>query len=51
LASLSRLALDTGVAEATGRLWKIYRRIQRYAVRMLQIFIPLLEILLFIAIT
>jgi hypothetical protein len=51
LASLSRIAIDTGAAETTGTVWKIYRRVQRYAVRMLQIFIPLLEIVLFVAIT
>lgn len=49
LASLSRLAIDTGAAEGRGLIWETYRTIQRYAVRLLQIFIPLLEVLLLIA--
>lgn len=51
LAGVSRLALDSGSAEATGRVWTAQRWSQRWAVRMLQIFIPLAEILLFIALT
>lgn len=49
LGSLSRLAIDTGAARNSGWLWIAYRRIQRYAVRMLQIPIPLLKIILLIA--
>ncbi len=46
LGSLSELAVDTGSAENTGTLWKIYVAAQRYAVRMLQIFIPLPVVIL-----
>lgn len=49
LASLSRLAIDTGTREGTGALWEAYRAFQRYSVRLLQIFIPLLEVLILIA--
>ncbi len=49
LASLSRLAIDSGAGEGRGRLWEAYRALQRYAVRLFQIFIPLLEILILIA--
>ena len=49
LASLSRLAIDTGAGEGRGWLWVAYRTVQRYAVRLLQIFIPLLEIIMVIA--
>jgi hypothetical protein len=48
LGSLSRLAIDTGAAENTGSLWQIYLASQRYAVRMLQIFIPLAKVILLI---
>jgi pimeloyl-ACP methyl ester carboxylesterase len=50
LGSLSRLAVETGSAENSGLLWQTYLAVQRYAVRMLQIFIPLFEILFFIVI-
>jgi hypothetical protein len=50
LASLSRLAIDTGSAENTGILWQLYLAMQRYAVRMLQIFIPLAKVVLLIVI-
>ena len=50
LASLSRLAADTGSSENSGALWDTYLVMQRYAVRMLQIFLPLFKILLLIAI-
>jgi hypothetical protein len=50
LASLSRLAIDTGSAENTGTLWQVYLAMQRYAVRMLQIFIPLAKVVLLVVI-
>lgn len=50
LGSLSRLAIDTGSAENTGLLWKVYLAAQRYAVRLLQIFIPLAKVTLLIVI-
>ena len=50
LGSLSRLAVDTGSAENAGNLWKFYLAAQRYAVRMLQIFIPLSKVVLLIVI-
>ena len=50
LASLSRLAIDTGSAENTGPLWQVYLAMQRYAVRMLQIFIPLAKVVLLVVI-
>jgi hypothetical protein len=49
LASLSRLAIDTGAAEGKGRVWSAYRTVQRWAVRLLQAFIPPLELLLLIS--
>ena len=49
LGSLSRLALDSGAAENTSGLWQWYRRVQRYAVRMLQIPLPLLKVILLIS--
>ena len=49
LGSLSRLAIDTGAGENTGALWKIYLKVHTYAVRMLQIFIPLFKVLFLIA--
>jgi hypothetical protein len=49
LGSLSRLAIDTGVAENPGLIWKVFCRVQRYAVRMLQLPIPLLKVILLIA--
>jgi len=48
LGSLSRLAIDTGSAENEGPLWNLYLAVQRYAVRMLQIFLPLLKVILLI---
>ncbi len=50
LASLSRLAIDTGSAENSGTLWQLYLAMQRYAVRMLQIFIPLTKVVLLVVI-
>jgi hypothetical protein len=47
--SLSRLAIDSGAAENPDFKWKVFRRVQRYAVRMLQLPIPLLKIVLLIA--
>jgi hypothetical protein len=49
LGSLSRLAIDTGASRNSSLLWTVYRRTQRYAVRMLQIPIPLLKLVLLIA--
>jgi hypothetical protein len=49
LASLSRLAIDSGAAEGSGPVWAAYRTVQRYAVRLLQIFIPVMEIIMVIA--
>ncbi|MGB8538695.1 MAG: hypothetical protein WCD57_19890 [Acidobacteriaceae bacterium] len=49
LASLSRLAIDTGAGEGKGRVWSTYRTVQRWAVRLLQAFIPPLELLLLIS--
>ncbi len=49
LASLSRVAIDTGAAEGRGRVWSAYRTVQRWAVRLLQAFIPPLELLLLIS--
>jgi hypothetical protein len=49
LASLSRVAIDTGAAEGKGRVWSAYRTVQRWAVRLLQAFIPPLELLLLIS--
>lgn len=49
LGSLSRLAIDTGAAWNGSTLWVVYRRTQRYAVRMLQIVIPLLKLILLIS--
>jgi hypothetical protein len=49
LASLSRTAVDTGSAEGTGRIFVLYRRFQRYAIRLLQIFAPLLQLLVLVA--
>jgi hypothetical protein len=49
LGSLSRLAVDTGAPWNGSTLWVVYRRTQRYAVRMLQVFIPLLKLILLIA--
>jgi hypothetical protein len=46
LGSLSALAIDTGSVENTGTLWQLYLAMQRYAVRMLQIFIPLPMVIL-----
>jgi hypothetical protein len=45
--SLSRLAIDT--RPGTGKLWKVFQFMQRYASRMLQIFIPLAQVVLLIA--
>jgi hypothetical protein len=49
LGSLSRLAIDSGAAENSTLLWIAFRRVQRYAVRMLQLPIPLLKVTLLIA--
>lgn len=49
LGSLSRLAIDAGAARNSSWLWVVYRRTHRYAVRMLQIPIPLLKLVLLIA--
>ncbi len=49
LGSLSRLAVDSGSSENTDRKWKTYCSVQRYAVRMLQIPIPLFKLILLIA--
>jgi hypothetical protein len=49
LGSLSRLAIDTGASRNGSWLWIVYRRTHRYAVRMLQIPIPLLKLVLLIA--
>jgi hypothetical protein len=49
LASLSRTAVDTGSAEGTGMVFVLYRRCQRYAIRLLQIFAPLLQLLVLVA--
>jgi hypothetical protein len=49
LGSLSRLAVDTGASRNSSLLWTVYRRTHRYAVRMLQIPIPLLKLALLIA--
>ena len=49
LASLSRVAIDTGAAEGKGRVWSACRAVQRWAVRLLQAFIPPLELLLLIS--
>jgi hypothetical protein len=49
LGSLSRLAIDSGAAERTGAVWDAYRALQRYAVRMLQIALPILKLVLLVA--
>jgi hypothetical protein len=49
LASLSRTAIDTGAAEGTTFVWRRYRQCQRYAIRLLQIFAPLLQLLVLVA--
>jgi hypothetical protein len=49
LASLSRIAIDTGAAEGTSLVWRGYRHCQRYAIRLLQIFAPLLQLLVLVA--
>jgi hypothetical protein len=49
LGSLSRLAIDSGSAENTDLKWRAFRAVQRYAVRMLQLPIPLLKVILLIA--
>ncbi len=49
LASLSRIAVDTGAAEGTSFVWRRYRQCQRYAIRLLQIFAPLLQLLVLVA--
>jgi hypothetical protein len=48
LGSLSRLAVDTTASEQKGARWTAFRAVQRYAVRMLQIPLPLLKIILLI---
>ncbi len=47
--SLSRLAIDAGAAENPGWVWRAFRAVQEYAVRILQIPIPLLNLILLIA--
>lgn len=49
LGSLSRLAIDSGSSENADWRWRIYCSVQRYAVRMLQIAIPLFKVILLIA--
>jgi len=49
LGSLSRLAIDSGAAERKDAIWEVYRALQRYAVRMLQIALPLLKLVLLVA--
>jgi len=49
LGSLSRLAIDSGAAENSGWKWRTYCSMQRYAVRMLQIPIPVIKVILLIA--
>jgi hypothetical protein len=49
LASLSRTAIDTGAAEGDSFVWRRYRQCQRYAIRLLQIFAPLLQLLVLVA--
>jgi hypothetical protein len=55
MGSLSRLAIDTGAAESAGSsgprqvLWKWFRLSHGYAVRMLQLPIPILNVILLIA--
>src|SRR5947208_1652711 len=47
--SLSRLAIEAGAAENPGWVWRAFRAVQEYAVRILQIPIPLLNLILLIA--
>ncbi len=49
LGSLSRLALESGAAERSGRPWRMLTKAQEYAVRTLQLPIPLLNVILLIA--
>lgn len=49
LGSLSRLAIDSGAGENQGAVWRAFRAVQEYAVRILQIPIPLLNLILLIA--
>jgi hypothetical protein len=46
LGSLSCLVIDSASGENPGRLWRVFRAIQEYAVRMLQVPIPLLNLVL-----
>ncbi|HYM74898.1 MAG TPA: hypothetical protein VE377_02880 [Candidatus Dormibacteraeota bacterium] len=48
LGSLSRLAVDTGSSENSHWTWNTYCSVQRYAVRMLQMPIPLLKVILLV---
>jgi hypothetical protein len=50
LGSLSRLALDTGSHECDGNVWRACRWSQRWAVRVLQMFLPFSQVVLAIAI-
>jgi hypothetical protein len=50
LASLSRTAIDTGSAEGTGAIFWLFRRCQRYAVRLLLIFAPVLQLLVVVSV-
>src|SRR5712691_3581782 len=49
LGSLSRLVIDAGAGENQGWVWRAFRTAQEYAVRILQIPIPLLNLILLIA--
>jgi hypothetical protein len=49
LGSLSRLAIDSGAAENSDLRWRVYCSVQRYAVRMLQIVIPLFKVILLVS--
>ena len=50
LGSLSLLAVDTGSAQNSGWMWQLYLAMQRYAVRMLQVFLPLFKLILLIVV-
>jgi hypothetical protein len=49
LGSLSRLAVDSGAGENSGWQWSAFSFVQRHAVRVLQMPIPLLKVTLLIA--
>jgi hypothetical protein len=50
LGSLSRYAVETGAGENEGALWWMYMWAQRWAVRVLQIFLPLFKVLMLVVI-